>query len=287
MNILLEWQDISRQAVHQGLYLDSQRSMHELQTLDLAEQVRRDHPSMGCRDIYHAVASKMPRGRDWTEQLLLDCGYRAKRSTRSFTEAGKDICPNLIEGMQITESSQLWQTDITYVWTKNRWYYVSFIFDVYTRQILSRHCSRDLNGKSQIQCLNKALKKVKKTDRVGLIVHTDRGTQYTSLAYRKYLTNCGISHSMAHYAWENAFCERVHRTIKHNYLKHYQIECFDSLKAGVAKAVRMYNGTKPHRGLPGRVSPDQFVKERRQDKHTDYEVKIWSKLTSTKTLHVN
>lgn len=287
MKSLLQWHNLSRQAVHQGLCLQDQRSLHELQTLELAEQVRRDHPSMGCRDIYYAIAPQMPRGRDWTEQLLLSSGYRAKRPLRSFTEAGEDICGNLIEGKLITGPNQVWQTDITYVWVRNRWQYVSFIFDVYTRQILAQHCSQNLNAKSQIKCLKKALRKVKKAQRTQLIVHTDRGTQYTSLIYKAFLKRHHIRHSMAHYAWENAFCERVHRTIKGNYLKHYEIDCFNSLQTGVAKAVRMYNGSKPHRGLPRRLSPDQFIKERNQDKHPDYEVKIWSKLTSIKSLPVN
>ena len=159
----------------------------------------------------------MPRGRDWTEQVLLNCGFRVKSSPRSFTVAGEDICGNLIEGMTITGPNQVWQTDITFVWSDSRWYYVSFVIDVYTRKILASHSSRDLSAASQVRCLAKAF--ASPEDISDLIVHTDPSN--TPAASLRTILIAGRSVSMAHYAWQNAYCERVNRTIKHNYLAHY------------------------------------------------------------------
>lgn len=287
MKIMLDWQGISRQGAHQGIARLRKAQRDLLDTVQLAGEVRLDHRQMGCRDIYYAVREKMPRGRDWTEQVLLGCGFRIKTPPRSFTVAGAGICSNLIEGMTITVPNQVWQTDITYVWTGSRWYYVSFVLDVYTRQILASHCSRDLSAAGQVRCLAKAFASQKGKDLSKLIVHTDRGVQYTSDAYTNYLDRWHVPHSMAHYAWQNAYCERVNRTIKHNYLAYYTTDSYQSLRRGVVKAVRLYNRSKPHRGLPSRLSPDQFVKELNQGSHPDYRVNIWSKLTSTNTLHVN
>lgn len=287
MKLMLEWQHISRQGAHQGIARLRKAQRDLLDTVELASEVRENHRQMGCRDIYYATRERMPRGRDWTEQVLLRCGFRIKTPPRSFTVAGVGICGNLIEGVAITGPNQVWQTDITYVWSGGRWYYVSFVIDVYTRQIVASHCSQDLSSASQVRCLAKAFSSQKGEDVSELIVHTDRGVQYTSAAYKKYLDRCGVRHSMAHYAWQNAYCERVNRTIKHNYLAHYTIESYRSLQRGVAKAVRLYNRSKPHRGLPSRLSPDQFIKERTQGGHPDYRVNIWSPLTATKMLHVN
>lgn len=287
MKDLLNWQKISRQGAHQGIARMAKAQRDLLTTVELASEVRSEHPQMGCRDIYYAMREQMPRGRDWSEQVLLSSGYRVKTPTRSFTEAGTDICCNLIEGMSITAPNQVWQTDITYVWSGGRWYYVSFVLDVYTRQILASHCSRDLSAASQVHCLAKALARQKGQDLSGLIIHTDRGVQYTSNAYKNYLKDNELTQSMAHFAWQNAYCERVNRTIKNNYLAHYTTDSYRSLCAGMAKAVRLYNRSKPHRGLPSRLSPDQFVKERNQGSYPDYRVKIWSPLTATKMLNVN
>ena len=287
MKQMLEWQDISRQGAHQGIARLDQRKRDLLETVELASEVREEHRQMGCRDIHYAMRDQMPRGRDWTEQVLLGCGFRVKTSPRSFTVAGEDICSNLIEGMTITAPNQVWQTDITFVWSDSRWYYVSFVIDVYTRKILASHSSRDLSAASQVRCLAKAFASQKGEDISDLIVHTDRGVQYTSSEFTDYLDRREVRQSMAHYAWQNAYCERVNRTIKHNYLAHYTTNSYHSLCRGVAKAVRLYNRSKPHRGLPSRLSPDQFVKERNQGGHPDYRVNIWSPLTATNRIHVN
>jgi len=287
MKDLLSWQGISRQGAHQGISRMGQYQRDLLDSVELASQVRTKHPQMGCRDIYYSLREQMPRGRDWTERLLLGCGFRVKTPPRSFTVAGADICSNLIEGLRITGPNQVWQTDITYVWSGGRWYYVSFVIDVFTRQILASHCSRDLSAASQIRCLDKAIASRKAQRLSQLIIHTDRGVQYTSGEYKRYLDRWGLTHSMAHYAWQNAYCERVNRTIKQNYLSHYRIDNYRSLCAGVSKAVRLYNHSKPHRGLPSRLSPDQFVQKINQGNYSDYHVNIWSKLTSTKMVHVN
>lgn len=287
MKQLLTHLGISRQGMHQGYHRMIERQGHVLQTCELAGNVRTNHPGMNCRDVYHSVAGQMPRGRDWTEQTLLQQGYGIKRRAHSFTKAGEHYEANLIEGLQVSGINQLWQTDITYVWSGHRWYYVSFIIDVYSRNLLAWHCSKDLSSKSQIVCLQKAVTAAGAADLSGLIVHTDRGVQYTSSAYKSWLKDRRIRLSMARYAWENAYCERVHRTIKANYLKYYRLDTYEQLQAGVARAVKMYNGSKPHGSLPGRRSPDQFVKELIQGSYPGYNFKIWSKLTSTKTLHVN
>jgi putative transposase len=90
---------------------------------------------------------------------------------------------------------------------------------------------------------------------------------------------------MARYARENAYCERLHRTIKASNLRYllYHLDTYEQLQTGLTGAVSMYNGSKPHGSFPGRRSPDQL----NQGSYPGYNFKIWSKLTSAKTLHIN
>jgi transposase InsO family protein len=287
MKQMLDWQGISRQGAHQGVARLGKDQRDLMDTIDLAHEVRRAHRRMGCRDIYYTVRERMPRGRDWTEQVLLNCGFRVKTPPRSFTVAGTSVCANLIEGKTVTGPNQVWQTDITYVWSGGRWYYVSFVIDVYTRRILASYCSRDLSAASQVRCLAMAFATQASDDLSALIVHTDRGVQYTSNDFKRYLEQRGVRHSMAHYAWQNAYCERVNRTIKENYLAYYATGSYRSLCQGVAKAVKLYNRSKPHRGLPSRMSPDQFAEKLTQGGYPEFSVNIWSPLTATNRLHVN
>ena len=287
MKQLLEWHHISRQGAHQAIAQFHKYQRDVLTTMELAGEARQEHPQIGCRDIHYAKRKQMPRGRDWTDQALLAGGYRIKKPGSSFTQAGLNICSNLIEGLEITGPNQVWQTDITFIWVNRRWYFLSFVIDVFTRQIVAAHCSRNMSAASQIRCLAKALARQKDADLSQLIIHTDRGSQYTSKEFKQYLKRWNLGQSMAHYAWQNAYCERVNRTIKRNYLDHYEIPTFAALCASVHKAVRCYNASKPHRGLPSRMAPDQFIQELNQGFHPDYRVKIWSPLTATKMLHLN
>lgn len=284
---MLEWQGISRQGAHQAI-----KRMHRSQddiakAIELAEQVRREHPRMGCRDMYYACRAKMPRGRDWVEAILMQAGFAVKLPSRSFTDSAGTICSDLIEGRELRGPDQVWQTDITYVNSGGRWRYVSFIVDVYSREIVASHCSPTLRALGQVRCLAKALRVRGKTSIPGLIVHTDRGRQYTATEFKRALEKAGIRQSMAQYAWQNAYCERINRTIKEGYLAFEEHTCLKTLQRAVTRSVRKYNNGKPHRGLPARLSPRAFIRAQANGEYGDYTVKVFSKLISTKRLFVN
>jgi transposase InsO family protein len=64
---------------------------------------------------------------------------------------------------------------------------------------------------------------------------------------------------MGESAYENPHAERLNRTIKNGYLRHYKPNDFEQLKHYSARAVRMYNEDKPHDALNG-LTPCQFEK---------------------------
>ena len=59
-------------------------------------------------------------------------------------------------------------------------------------------------------------------------------------------------------AWQNAYTERLNGTLKNGYLYSWKIQSLQDLKYAVKKAVEAYNEEKPHRSLPGRMSPVKF-----------------------------
>lgn len=88
-------------------------------------------------------------GRDKTEDLLLAGGFRVYyppnyvKTTQSIRTNQFD---NLIEGLKITNINKVVQTDITYLWIKERFYYLVFIIDVYSRLITGYHASCGLEA---------------------------------------------------------------------------------------------------------------------------------------------
>jgi transposase InsO family protein len=77
--------------------------------------------------------------------------------------------------------NQLWVSDFTYVSTWQAWLYVAFVIDVYARYIVGWRVSRPMTSDFVLDALEQALCKATR-QRWSLIHHSDRGTQYISIA---------------------------------------------------------------------------------------------------------
>lgn len=94
----------------------------------------------------------------------------------------------------------------------------------------------------------------------GLIHHSDRGTQYIANEYRRLLGDNHITPSMCKAAWENAYTERINRTIKEEYLNGWEINSYNSLTKRLKQAVYHYNHKRSHSSLC-KKSPVAFEME--------------------------
>ena len=215
---------------------------------------------MGCRKI--ALILKKPGfGRDKTEALLMAAGFRViyppnyTKTTHSvrFNQFG-----NLIEGLVIQDINKVVQTDITYLWVKERFYYLVFMIDVYSRLITGYHASEGLEAEANIKALQMMIALRGKESIKGLIHHSDKGSQYNCKKYLRALKEYDIKVSMCDEAWENAYTERINRTIKYEYLRHRNIDSLNTLRKELVSAVRLYNNKRPHWSLPKQMSPASF-----------------------------
>jgi transposase InsO family protein len=163
--------------------------------------------------------------------------------------------PNLIKGLVLTNKNQVIQTDITYFIIGEEHYYLVFIIDVYTRLIIGYNVSRTLKATENIKALQMGIKMRQQTDDnlENMIHHSDKGSQYIDKDYLDLLQQHKIIISMCDYAWENAYTERINRTIKEEYLETMEINDFAALK----KAVYLYNHERPHQSIQ-QMTPVQF-----------------------------
>jgi putative transposase len=253
---------ISKQAAHQYRSRSLQRATIAYQFFEQADKIRKDHPGAGCRIMAKDLRCK-GWGRDKIEQLLLSNGYRLHypvnyvRTTYSQTDV---YYPNLIEGLELTEINRVVQTDITYYRAGEKFYYVVFLIDVYSRRIVGYAVNKNLEAEGNIKALKMLLKTRKGDDLSKLIHHSDRGSQYIDQEYRQLLKDNGITPSMCKAAWENAYTERINRTIKEGYLDRWVIKDYRSLSKSVTKAVKHYNNKRKHKNI-GDKNPVQFEKE--------------------------
>jgi transposase InsO family protein len=260
MNEIYRVIGMSKQNFHQVMDRMLLQQMEKEQLLIIIRQVRKDHPKMSCRDLYRLVRPQF-MGRDRFEAFCFEEGFMVelkKNFRRTTNSLGVTRFPNLIQGLELTGVNHVWVSDITYYEMNNRFYYLTFIMDLYSRKIIGYSESVSLlTADTTIPALNMAIRARKGQDLAGMIFHSDGGGQYYCKEFLKITGHYGMLNSMCETVFENPHAERLNRTIKNNYLYPYGPENRIELRTMLKKAVEMYNLQKPHRSLKG-LSPVNF-----------------------------
>jgi putative transposase len=242
------------------LDITNRKRDERLQMLKMIHQVRRQHPTMGCRDLYYKLAPEF-MGRDAFEAFCSDNDLMSNRSRnrrRTTDSSGVKRFDNLVRDLPLTRINQVWTSDITYYELGDRFYYLTFIQDAYSRRILGYWVSQSLHTEdTTLPALQMAIKCRKSSDLKGLIFHSDGGGQYYAKEFLKLTDKHQIINSMCIYPWENGKAERLNGVIKNNYLRHRRITTYHHLRELVDQTVLLYNLGKPHIRL-NRKSPIAF-----------------------------
>jgi putative transposase len=112
------------------------------------------------------------------------------------------------------EQNQAWVADITYIWTQSGWLYLAVILDLFSRKVVGWAMSVTMTADLVCRALVMAIGA--RRPLIGLIVHTDRGSQYASHDYQRLLKRYGLIGSMSRKGncWDNAVAERFFLNLK-------------------------------------------------------------------------
>ena len=260
MNEIFRAIGISKQNFHQVMDRMLLHQMEKEQLLVIIRQVREDHPRMSCRDMYRLIQPQF-MGRDRFEVFCFEEGFRVeikKNFRRTTNSLGVTRFLNLIQEVELTGVNQVWVSDITYYDLRGRFYYLTFIMDLFSRKVIGYSVANNLLTQcTTIPALEMAIKTRCGQGLSGLIFHSDGGGQYYCKEFTKITRTHGIRNSMGKCVYENPNAERLNRTIKNNYLIPYDPQDINSLCIKLRKAIKMYNEQKPHGSLKG-LSPDKF-----------------------------
>jgi transposase InsO family protein len=216
---------------------------------------------MSARDIYLKLHPSC-MGRDQFERFCMGCGYRIKklRNFRVTTNSlGVTRFPNMIKDIEVTRVNQVFVSDITYFDLGSDTRYLTFIMDLYNREIVGWSASDNLRTENTtMPALYRVIKERGKTNLRGAIMHSDGGGQYYCKEFKALTKELGMINSMTEEkVYENAHAESLNGIIKNNYLYPYGPTNITSLKKLLDKAVLMYNTGKPHKAL-GKLTPKSF-----------------------------
>jgi putative transposase len=164
------------------------------------------------------------------------------------------VQPYLLKDLEINRLNQVWQTDISYIRVGNGFMYLTGIIDVYSRKCLSYRLSNSLSSSSCLDALEDAVSKHGKPE----IINSDQGCQYTSDLWIKMVRDLDIKISMTGKGRcnDNAYIERLWRTVKYEWLKLKYIPTVDKLKMELKNFMQWYNNERAHQSL-GYQTPDE------------------------------
>jgi putative transposase len=172
---------------------------------------------------------------------------------------GGPICANLLlERPRPRRAHEVWLSDITYVATGQGWLYLVGFLDAATRRLVGWSVGETLEAQLVCRGLHEARQRCRPPR--GLIIHSDRGSQYASGAYRQLLEDLQAVPSMSRRAncYDNAMMESFWSTLK--------AECFASYLPATHEEARQmifeyietyYNRVRLHSSL-GYLSPVDF-----------------------------
>lgn len=261
MNDLFNVLNISKQSFHQMLKRRIYKYEELEQLIPLINEVRRDHPRMSARDMYLMLKPHC-MGRDQFERFCMDYGYRIKRlkNYRVTTNSlGVTRFPNMIKDIRFTRVNQVFVSDITYFDIGSDVYYLTFIMDLYNREIVGWSASDNLRTETTtLPALRMLIELRGKVNLKGSIIHSDGGGQYYCNEFKALTKSLEMINSMTEEkVYENSHAERLNGIIKNNYLYPYGPTDMKTLRKLLNKAVYMYNNEKPHKAL-GKLTPKAF-----------------------------
>lgn len=147
----------------------------------------------------------------------------------------------------VDQPNRRWVSDITYIWTEEGWLYLAVVIDLFSRMVVGWATSASITASLVCLALQKAITKRKPSQ--GLLLHSDRGVQYTSEQYRHLVTEHDMIQSMSRRGncWDNAVCESFFRSLKVEAIKGYKFHSRNEAENRIFDYIEgFYNLTRVH-----------------------------------------
>jgi len=267
---MCRWLGISRAAHYawlRGRPRQDARSKVKRQLLDKIRQAHQaSRGTYGSRRILLDLKDDGEHvGRHKVATLMREAGLsgvpRKRWKATTDSKHGEEISPNLLDRNFTAEApNTVWVGDITYIRTTAGWQYLATVIDLYSRMIVGWA----LAGHMRSELVEDAVKMAcgRREVKLGLIFHSDRGSQYASLGFRELLAKHGIVQSMSRKGncWDNAVAESFFSTIKRDSLNQEVWSSVGRLRFVVFDYIEIfYNRLRRHSTLGG-ISPLAFEK---------------------------
>ena len=169
------------------------------------------------------------------------------------------VMPNLLnQDFSTDQANQAWVADITYIRVKQHWLYLAVVIDLYSRQVIGWAFGERINSNLVCQAFKSALRNRGYPN--GVIVHTDRGSQYCSRRYQQLLQAHALRASMSGKGncYDNAACESFFHTLKVEWVYQQTFTSIEQARTAIFWFIEAYYNRKRKHSTLGYLSPVNF-----------------------------
>lgn len=200
----------------------------------------------------NTVAASMRR-----QSLVAKAGRKFKATTNSSHNL--PVAPNLLEqDFSCNKVNEKWCGDITYLWTTEGWLYLAMVLDLYSRKVIGWSINDRMTKQLVCDAMQMALSN--RSDYSGVIMHTDRGSQYCSKAFQNLLKANDVRASMSKRGdcYDNACAETFFHSMKVECVHGEEPMTKSQMRETVFEYIEIdYNNRRIHTAI-GNVSPIDY-----------------------------
>lgn len=236
----------------------------------LAERIgahhKRSHGTYGAPRIQADLREfdGIHAGRNRISRLMRACGLvgvHRRTGRRGLTRPDADAAapPDLI-GREFTAHApnRKWSADITYVPTEQGWLYLAVVMDLFSRRIVGWAMAEHM--RTELVCDALAMAVTARRPRAGLIHHSDKGSQYTSLAFGRRCAEVGIHPSTGRTGscFDNAVTESFFASLETELIDRTRLATRADAEREVFSYIEgFYNPWRRH-SANGQLSPAEY-----------------------------
>jgi len=258
--------NISRSGFYE--YLHRRKSKQAIENEALSEMIRdvfyEHHGRYGARRIQEVLKQRnIYANSKRISRLMSEQDLRAKGAKRKYqyypNKTQYEERENILNQVfSADKKNMIWVGDITYIPTRHGFLYLAVFIDVFSRKVVGWSMDTRIKDSLAMSALYQAIGR--ENPPPGLILHTDRGSQYTSQRFGALLLRYGYLQSMSRKGnpYDNAIMESFYRTLKRELVQGANYDTPEQARSDIFKYIETYYNTKRLHSALGYFSPCEF-----------------------------
>lgn len=223
------------------------------------------HEDYGSPRMTRALRRRGYRvNRKRVERLMREHGIYAVDARRAkvrttIPDVSAPPLPDLLQrDFSVGEQDRRWAGDITYIGTDEGWLYLADVLDVGSRRVIGYAMEERMPASLVVGSLEMAIA-TRGGDVAGVIMHTDRGSQYLSREHRAFCEAAGIAQSVGRTGscLDNAVAESFWATLKRELVHRYRFATRAQARRAIVAWINYYNAARLHSSI-GYVTPIEW-----------------------------